>query len=90
MERIAREADILVVAVGRPKMINRNYVKPGAAVIDVGVNRLADGSIAGDVDFDDVVEVAGHITPVPGVVGPMTITMLLKNTIEAAKRAGNR
>ena len=90
MERIAREADILVVAVGRPKMINRNYVKPGAAVIDVGVNRLADGSIAGDVDFDDVVEVAGHITPVPGVVGPMTITMLLQNTIEAAKRAGNR
>jgi methylenetetrahydrofolate dehydrogenase (NADP+)/methenyltetrahydrofolate cyclohydrolase len=87
MEEIARQADILVVAVGRAKFVNRSFVKPGAVVIDVGINRLDNGKLAGDVDFDDVVEVAGHITPVPGVVGPMTITMLLKNTIEAAKKA---
>jgi methylenetetrahydrofolate dehydrogenase (NADP+) / methenyltetrahydrofolate cyclohydrolase len=83
---ITRQADILVAAVGRPRMVKREHVKPGAVVIDVGVNRLPDGKVCGDVDFDDVVEVAGHITPVPGVVGPMTITMLLRNTVEAAKR----
>lgn len=85
---ITRQADILVAAVGRPKMIKREHVKPGAVVIDVGINRLEDGKLCGDVDFDDVVETAGLITPVPGVVGPMTITMLLANTIQAARQAG--
>ena len=81
-----RRADILVAAVGRPKMIVGAMVKPGATVIDVGINRLADGKLCGDVDFASAKEVAGIITPVPGGVGPMTITMLLANTIEAAER----
>ncbi len=79
-----READILVVATGIPKMITANMVKPGAVVIDVGINRLPDGKLCGDVDFDEVKYVAGWISPVPGGVGPMTITMLLQNTLEAA------
>jgi methylenetetrahydrofolate dehydrogenase (NADP+)/methenyltetrahydrofolate cyclohydrolase len=79
-------ADILVVAVGKPHMITAGMVKPGAAVIDVGINRLSDGRLTGDVDFTSVKERAGYITPVPGGVGPMTITMLLCNTIEAAER----
>ncbi len=82
-----RRADILVVATGRPRMITSNMVKPGATVIDVGINRMPDGSLAGDVDFESVKEVAGHLTPVPGGVGPMTISMLLCNTIAAAERA---
>jgi len=81
-----KEADILVVATGKPKMITAEMVKPGAAVIDVGINRLADGKLCGDVDFENVKNVAGWITPVPGGVGPMTITMLLQNTLEAAER----
>ncbi len=81
-----RRADILVAAVGRPKMIVGAMIKPGATVIDVGINRLADGKLCGDVDFESAKEVAGIITPVPGGVGPMTITMLLANTIEAAER----
>ena len=84
---ITRQADILVVAVGKPNMIGAEHVKPGAVVIDVGVNRLEDGTLAGDVDFDDVSKIAGMITPVPGGVGPMTITMLMKNTVEAARNA---
>jgi methylenetetrahydrofolate dehydrogenase (NADP+)/methenyltetrahydrofolate cyclohydrolase len=87
MEEITKQADILVVAVGRAQMVNRSYVKPGAVVIDVGMNRLDTGKLVGDVDFDDVAEVAGYLTPVPGCVGPMTITMLLRNTLEAAKKA---
>jgi methylenetetrahydrofolate dehydrogenase (NADP+)/methenyltetrahydrofolate cyclohydrolase len=87
MEEITRQADILIVAVGRAQMVKRSYVKPGAVVIDVGMNRLDTGKLVGDVDFDDVAEVAGYLTPVPGCVGPMTITMLLRNTLEAAKRA---
>lgn len=79
-------ADILVVATGRPRMITAELIKPGACVIDVGVNRLADGKLAGDVDFESVRAVAGHLTPVPGGVGPMTITMLLANTVQAAER----
>ena len=79
-----KEADILVVATGIPKMISAQMVKPGAVVIDVGINRLPDGKLCGDVDFDEVKYVAGWITPVPGGVGPMTITMLLQNTLEAA------
>jgi len=84
---ITRQADVLVAAVGRAKMIKREHVKPGAVVIDVGVNRLPDGRLAGDVDYDDVLETASYITPVPGGVGPMTITMLLLNTLRSAERS---
>ncbi|OIA99016.1 bifunctional 5,10-methylene-tetrahydrofolate dehydrogenase/5,10-methylene-tetrahydrofolate cyclohydrolase [Paenibacillus sp. LC231] len=86
MAEIARQADILVVAIGRASMIDASYVKPGAVVIDVGMNRLENGKLAGDVDFESVKEVSGPITPVPGGVGPMTITMLMQNTLIAAKR----
>jgi len=82
-------ADILVAAIGRPKMITGDMVKPGAVVIDVGINRLPDGKLCGDVDFESAKEVASFITPVPGGVGPMTITMLLANTLESAERALN-
>ncbi len=81
-----RQADIVVAAVGRANTLTADMVKPGAIVIDVGINRKADGKLCGDVDFDGVKDVAGWITPVPGGVGPMTITMLLVNTIEAAER----
>lgn len=81
-----RRADILVAAVGRPGMIRADMVKPGAIVIDVGINRLETGKLAGDVDFESVQRVAGAITPVPGGVGPMTIAMLLINTLESAER----
>ncbi|MDP1735050.1 MAG: bifunctional methylenetetrahydrofolate dehydrogenase/methenyltetrahydrofolate cyclohydrolase FolD [Sulfuritalea sp.] len=81
-----RRADILVAAVGRAKMITGDMIKPGATVIDVGINRTPEGKLCGDVDFDSAKEVAGAITPVPGGVGPMTITMLLANTLEAAER----
>jgi methylenetetrahydrofolate dehydrogenase (NADP+)/methenyltetrahydrofolate cyclohydrolase len=76
-----------VVATGKPGMIDGSMIKPGAVVIDVGINRGADGKLCGDVDFASAKEVAGAITPVPGGVGPMTIAMLLVNTIEAAERA---
>ena len=85
-----READILVVAVGRPQMITADMVKPGATVIDVGINRIADGRLVGDVDYDSVAPIAGAITPVPGGVGPMTITMLMRNTIECYKQRINK
>ena len=81
---VCRQADILVAAVGRPQMIDSNYVKPGATVIDVGINRDGEG-LVGDVDFDAVVEIAGAITPVPGGVGPMTIASLLANTVTLAE-----
>jgi methylenetetrahydrofolate dehydrogenase (NADP+)/methenyltetrahydrofolate cyclohydrolase len=80
---VCSQADILVAAVGVPRLLGREHVKPGAAVIDVGMNRLAEG-LRGDVDFDAAAEVAGLITPVPGGVGPMTIAMLLRNTVTAA------
>ena len=86
MAEITSQADILVAAVGKAKMIKKEHVKPGAVVIDVGINRLDTGKLAGDVDFDDVLDTASYITPVPGCVGPMTITILLRNTLEAAKR----
>ena len=79
---VCREADILVVAAGKPRFITADMVKPGASVIDVGINRLPGGSLVGDVDFDAVAPVAGAITPVPGGVGPMTIAMLLRNTLD--------
>jgi len=89
---VARRADVLVAAVGRPRMVGADWVKPGATVIDVGINRLPEGettasgsTLVGDVDFDAAVEVAGAITPVPGGVGPMTIAELLANTVRAAR-----
>lgn len=82
-----RNADILVVATGKPRMITAEMVKSGATIIDVGINRMDDGTLCGDVDFMSIKEKAGYITPVPGGVGPMTITMLMSNTIEAAERA---
>jgi len=83
---VTRQADILVAAVGRAKLITAGMVKPGACVIDVGINRGADGKLVGDVDFDSVKEVAGWITPVPGGVGPMTVAMLMVNTVKAAEQ----
>lgn len=83
---VTRQADILVVATGKAGLITRDMVKPGAAVIDVGINRMPSGKIAGDVAFDEVKEVAGWITPVPGGVGPMTVAMLVENTVNAAAR----
>jgi methylenetetrahydrofolate dehydrogenase (NADP+)/methenyltetrahydrofolate cyclohydrolase len=85
LAELCATADILVAAVGRPEMVKGNWIKPGATVIDVGINRTDDG-LVGDVDFSEAVEVAGAITPVPGGVGPMTIAMLLSNTVHAAAR----
>ncbi|QDU93415.1 bifunctional 5,10-methylenetetrahydrofolate dehydrogenase/5,10-methenyltetrahydrofolate cyclohydrolase [Lignipirellula cremea] len=82
---ITRQADVLIVAIGKADFITGDMVKPGAAVIDVGMNRV-DGRLTGDVDFASVVEVAGHLTPVPGGVGPLTIAMLLRNTLAAAQQ----
>jgi len=83
---ITRQADVVVAAVGKRNVLTADMVKPGAVVIDVGMNRNDEGKLCGDVDFDGVKEVAGYITPVPGGVGPMTITMLLVNTMESAER----
>lgn len=83
LAEVCRSADILVAAVGRPKMVKADWVKPGAIVIDVGINRLDTGKLCGDVDFDDVSKIAGAITPVPGGVGPMTIACLMANTLKA-------
>ncbi len=84
---MTRQADILLCAIGRPRMITADMIKPGAAVIDIGINRLPDGKLCGDVDFDAVREKAGWITPVPGGVGPMTVAMVIANVISAAGRA---
>lgn len=86
LAEVCREADVLVAAIGRPKMIDASYVKPGAVVIDVGINRTEEGMV-GDVDFASVEPVASAITPVPGGVGPMTRAMLMLNTVEAARTA---
>ena len=86
LSEVTREADILVVAIGRADFVGADMVKPGAVVIDVGMNRRADGKLTGDVNFDEVEPIASAITPVPGGVGPMTITMLLQNTLTAAKK----
>ncbi|HDT9187882.1 TPA: bifunctional methylenetetrahydrofolate dehydrogenase/methenyltetrahydrofolate cyclohydrolase FolD [Listeria monocytogenes] len=86
LPQVAKEADILVVATGLAKFVKKDYIKPGAIVIDIGMDRDENNKLCGDVDFDDVVQEAGFITPVPGGVGPMTITMLLANTLKAAKR----
>ena len=83
---VCREADIVIAAIGRAQFVTSDMIKEGAIVIDVGINRREDGSLVGDVDFEPVKEKAGWLTPVPGGVGPMTIAMLLKNTVESAKR----
>jgi methylenetetrahydrofolate dehydrogenase (NADP+)/methenyltetrahydrofolate cyclohydrolase len=88
LPQLCRTADILIAAIGIPKMIKKDFVKPGAAIIDIGINRTADG-LCGDVDFEGVKDVAGLITPVPGGVGAMTITMLMKNTITACEKQNN-
>lgn len=85
LKNVAKRADILVVAIGKPNFVTADMIKPGAVVIDVGINRGADGKLCGDVDFEGANKVASMITPVPGGVGPMTITMLLKNTLKAAQ-----
>ena len=89
LSEITRCADILVVAIGKSEFLTADMVKPGAVVIDVGINRRDDGTLCGDVKFDEVEKIASKITPVPGGVGPMTITMLLKNTLTAAKQHKN-
>lgn len=86
LEEVVSQADIVVAAVGRAKMIPGSWIKPGAIVIDVGINRLPDGKLSGDVDFTEAQKRAGYITPVPGGVGPMTIAMLLQNTLECAQK----
>jgi len=85
LEGLCKQADILVAAVGRPKMVKGSWIKDGAIVIDVGINRMDDGKLCGDVDFGEAAQVAGAITPVPGGVGPMTIACLLANTVKAAQ-----
>ena len=87
LKAMTLQADVIVAAVGKRKVLTADMVKPGAVVIDVGMNRNEEGKLCGDVDFEGVKEVAGYITPVPGGVGPMTITMLLVNTLEAAERS---
>jgi methylenetetrahydrofolate dehydrogenase (NADP+)/methenyltetrahydrofolate cyclohydrolase len=89
LKEITKQADILVAAIGRACFVTADMVKPGAVVIDVGINRLDDGKLVGDVDYDKVLPLCGAITPVPGGVGPMTITMLLHNTLLAAKLQSN-
>lgn len=87
---ICKEADILIAAIGRTGFVTKDYIKPGAIVIDVGINRCADGKVRGDVNFEDALDVAGAVTPVPGGVGPMTITMLLQNTLDAYREITER
>lgn len=89
LKALTLQADVIVAAVGKRNVLTADMVKPGAVVLDVGMNRNDEGKLCGDVDFDGVRQVAGYITPVPGGVGPMTITMLLVNTLEAAERAAN-
>lgn len=86
LKAVCKEADILIVAIGKPKFITAEYVKEGAAVIDVGIHRQEDGKLCGDVDYEQVFPVAGMVTPVPGGVGPMTIAMLMNNCVEAMER----
>ena len=85
IENITKDADIVVTAMGKPKFLQANMVKEGATIIDVGINRMDNGKLCGDVDFENVSEKAGYITPVPGGVGPMTIAMLMENIVKAAK-----
>lgn len=86
LKEVAKRADILIAAIGKPKFITKEYVKAGAVVIDVGIHRMEDGKLCGDVAYDEVEPVASYITPVPGGVGPMTIAMLMNNCVESARR----
>ena len=86
LNQICREADILVCAIGKPKFFNRDYISPNTVVIDVGIHRQEDGTLCGDVDFEDVKDIVSAITPVPGGVGPMTVAMLMKNCVQAARK----
>ena len=88
LARHVREAEILVAAAGKPGLIKGEWIRPGAVVVDVGINRMPDGSLCGDVEFEAAAERAGWITPIPGGVGPMTVAMLMQNTLEAALRRG--
>ncbi|NOZ90221.1 MAG: bifunctional methylenetetrahydrofolate dehydrogenase/methenyltetrahydrofolate cyclohydrolase FolD [Epsilonproteobacteria bacterium] len=88
LSKYTKEADIVIVGVGRPNLITADMIKDGAIVIDIGINRLEDGSLVGDVDFENVAPKCSYITPVPGGVGPMTIAMLLSNTLKSAKQFG--
>lgn len=88
LPELCRQADIVIAAVGRPKLVKGDWIKPGATVIDVGMNRLDTGKLCGDVDIEQVTNIAAHITPVPGGVGPMTIACLMANTLKAASRRG--
>ena len=90
LAKVAAKADILVVAIGRAKFVTADFVKPGAVVIDVGMNRDENGKLCGDVDYEAITPLASHITPVPGGVGPMTITMLMVQTYQAALRTLDR
>jgi methylenetetrahydrofolate dehydrogenase (NADP+)/methenyltetrahydrofolate cyclohydrolase len=90
LAELTRQADIVVMAIGQARLLKANMVRPGAVVVDVGMNRLPDGKLCGDVDFDGVAAVASAITPVPGGIGPMTITMLLHNTLRAAENQVKR
>jgi methylenetetrahydrofolate dehydrogenase (NADP+)/methenyltetrahydrofolate cyclohydrolase len=90
LEKLCREADILIAAIGKAGFVRADFIKPGAAVIDVGINRNSSGKVVGDVDFAQVQPIAGAITPVPGGVGPMTIAMLLKNTVKAFRMQENK
>ena len=85
LKEVAKRADILVAAIGKPKFINKEYVKDGAVIIDVGIHRMENGKLCGDVDFDDVIDTVSAITPVPGGVGPMTIAMLMNNCVESVE-----
>ena len=88
LKQVCKRADVLIAAIGKAKFFNKDYVKEGAVVLDVGINRDENNKLCGDVDFDDVKDIVSYITPVPGGVGPMTITMLLSNTLEAYKQRG--
>lgn len=90
LKYICRDADILICAIGKPKFFNKSYLRSGAVVVDVGIHRMEDGKLCGDVDYDDVKDMVSAITPVPGGVGPMTVAMLMKNVIDAAKRQRSR
>ena len=87
LKEVCKRADILVAAIGKPKFFNRDYIKEGAVVIDVGIHRNEQNKLCGDVDRDDVMDLVSAITPVPGGVGPMTIAMLMENTVSAAEKA---
>lgn len=88
LKEVCKRADVLIAAIGKAKFFNKDYVKDGAVVLDVGINRDENNKLCGDVDFDDVKDIVSYITPVPGGVGPMTITMLLSNTLDAYKQRG--